>query len=549
MADHVVVGKIICMERSDDIAYGIACSNGVVIDLLRDSNGVDAFLAQHASGHSTTTRHLKHGQVVIPGFVDAHSHVLATGRHHRACVLSRCKDHAELLSRLVEHEKKLPPDGDDWLVGVGYDDTGMKEMAHPTKQMLDQLFFPRRRRVLLHHVSGHVGVANSAALLVLSNISHDAKLVNVPSGLLKEQALFSLAQHTQHHVATRASHTSGLQLYSRHGITTACEAWFTANDCDILEKMTEERFGFPDLVVFPICMSVKHIDSVARLARRVVASCGGGVHCVGVKLVLDGSIQARTAYLTKPYYTESNQQHEDGGDVECCGVQSHSQSDCNEMVRRFLLEHHLDLQIHCNGDAAIQMALDAVHQCMQIDANATLLRRVTLVHCQTARPDQLDQMRRLQMVHPSFFVSHTFFWGDRHFALFLGPERAEAINPVRSAMRQFGLHVSNHHDSPVTDPNMMRIVWCAVNRQTSSRQRILGPHEQVDVWEGLATVTREAAWQLRLHDRKGTLSRGKDADMVVLSHDPLTMPQEDLASIEVLETWAKGKIIYTKSKI
>ncbi len=216
----------------------------------------------------------------------------------------------------------------------------------------------------------------------------------------------------------------GLALaeYSRHGITTACEAWFQRSDVTDALKLIRGL----DLVIFPICLGAGHAQSTLQLAEQVRQMSLPRVIVGGSKLVMDGSIQAYTAFLTRPYLTRP----------ESCGLASYSQKEADSVVRELRDSH---LQIHCNGDAAIDMALSAIEA-----SGEKRGRRVTIIHCQTVRDDQLHRMRRLD-VHPSFFTSHTYFWGDRHRDIFLGPERASRIDPCRSAINA-GLTISNHHD-------------------------------------------------------------------------------------------------------
>ena len=159
-----------------------------------------------------------------------------------------------------------------------------------------------------------------------------------------------------------------------------------------------------------------------------------------------------------------------------------------------------------------------------------------------ARDDQLDRMKRLGVL-PSFFSLHTFYWGDRHRRIFMGPERAARISPAKSALAR-GVRFTIHCDAPVVPMEPLRLVWAAVNRKTRS-DFTLGEAERISPMQALAAVTIDAAWQHFEEDVKGSLEPGKLADFVILSRSPLDDP-ETIDEIEVIETVIGGRTEYRR---
>jgi predicted amidohydrolase YtcJ len=157
------------------------------------------------------------------------------------------------------------------------------------------------------------------------------------------------------------------------------------------------------------------------------------------------------------------------------------------------------------------------------------------------REEQLDEAKKLGML-PSFFPGHVYYWGDRHRDIFLGPRRAARISPAASAVRR-GMRFTLHHDAPVVPEDMLHIVWCAVNRMTSSG-KLLGADQRIAVRDALKAITIHAAWQYFEEDRKGTIEPGKLADFVILSDNPLTIESTKIKDIRVLETIKGGVTIY-----
>ena len=169
------------------------------------------------------------------------------------------------------------------------------------------------------------------------------------------------------------------------------------------------------------------------------------------------------------------------------------------------------------------------------------LRRTIAIHAQTARSDQLREMKALD-IEPSFFASHTYFWGDWHRQEVLGPARADRISPQRESI-DLGLRPTIHNDSPVVPPNILRLVWSAATRQTRS-DYVLGPAQRITHYEALQEVTTNAAYELHEEQIKGTLEVGKLADFVVLDGDPLAVSSEKLLNLQVRATIKEGVVVW-----
>ena len=169
--------------------------------------------------------------------------------------------------------------------------------------------------------------------------------------------------------------------------------------------------------------------------------------------------------------------------------------------------------------------------------------RTTIIHAQTIRDDQMDYAGANGLIL-SFFPIHVKFWGDRHEQLFLGPERAERINPSNTAIQK-GVTITLHHDAPVAQWGMLPVVSAAVNRITSTG-KLLGANERISPYQALCAVTRDAAFQSFEEERKGTLTAGKLADLVILDKNPLKIDPLEIENIQVMETIKEGESIYLK---
>jgi hypothetical protein len=251
------------------------------------------------------------------------------------------------------------------------------------------------------------------------------------------------------------------------------------------------------------------------------------------KLWADGSIYVYTAWLSQPYHvTPEGKPHYRG----------YSRFKTKSQLVGMIKELHArgwQTAIHTSGDQATEEALEgwAAAQAAHYRADA----RHICNHAHLAREDQLDRMVELG-ISPSFFVTHTYFWGDRHRDIFVGNDRARRMCPCRTALDR-GLKISLHNDTPVTPISPLMSVWSAVNRLSSSGA-VMGSELRITVPEALRAVTLDAAWQNFEDNAKGSIEPGKLADFVILEENPFEVDPLKLKDIKVLETIVNGKTVY-----
>jgi len=167
-------------------------------------------------------------------------------------------------------------------------------------------------------------------------------------------------------------------------------------------------------------------------------------------------------------------------------------------------------------------------------------RLTVMVQSQFVRPDQLQRYVEYKII-PSFFTSHTFYFGDAHVQL-RGKAQADFLSPMRVAI-DLGLRPTNHTDFVVTPLDQMFVVWTAVNRASRSGA-VIGADQRVTTLEELKAITVNAARQYREDDVKGSLEVGKLADLVVLGGNPLTVDPRAIKDIRVVETIKDGETVY-----
>jgi len=138
------------------------------------------------------------------------------------------------------------------------------------------------------------------------------------------------------------------------------------------------------------------------------------------------------------------------------------------------------------------------------------------------------------------FANHHFYWGDQHYNITVGPERAERMNACRTALDN-NIPLAIHSDAPVTPLSPLFTAWCAVNRVTHSG-RIQGEHEKITVQEALYAITLGAAYTLNIDDEVGSIEVGKYADFAVLEEDPTAVPAMKIKDIGVWGTVQGGRL-------
>ena len=191
---------------------------------------------------------------------------------------------------------------------------------------------------------------------------------------------------------------------------------------------------------------------------------------------------------------------------------------------------------HTQGDRSTREVLDAYEEALRGRENAD--HRWRLEHCALITPEDVERAAHLG-VALSFHANHVYYYGPELRESILGPVRAGRLMPVATALKH-GHRVSLHADSPMYPPEPLRLMSTVVTRRTRTGEQ-LGPSEAITPEQALRAVTIDAAWQLFAHGTTGSIEAGKFADFALLERNPLEVPPEDLADIQVIGTWLGGK--------
>ena len=490
---------------------------------------------------------------LLPGFVEAHCHAMAGGMWlHTYCgyfdrqgpdgrVWSGCRSMDDVIERLLKADARMTSEGagpDEPLLAWG----------------LDPIYFPGERLVARHldrvstarpilvmHASLHLATVNKA-LMEAEGITPDTDMDGVPKdgsgwpiGELREPAAMSLAGTAFRKFWGRTKSEDSLRNFGNKARNTGITTLTDLGNRESAKESEIERFRWVvDQEGFPARVSVFHMpvpgtpEALEQAAADVVASRGASsakLRFGHVKLVIDGSIQGWTARLRWPHYL-------DGGN----GIWVVPPEQVTDILRPYH-EAGLLIHVHCNGDEAVDVWLEAVESLLA--ETPRIDHRHTVQHCQLTSPDQYRRIAALGMC-ANLFSNHTFFWGDQHASSTVGPDRAARMNSARTAL-DLGVPLSMHSDAPVTPLGSLHVAWSAVNRLTATGV-LLGPDERISVAEAIHAITLGAAHQLKMDDEIGSISPHKHADLAILEADPFAIDPAGLRDVPVWGTMLGGRL-------
>lgn len=477
------------------------------------------------------------GMTLLPAFIDSHSHITSYSRTLGLVSLEKAENFADIIECIRRYKEENRCKKGEWISGFGYDHNFLLEKRHPDKVVLDA-YFPDNP-IIIAHASGHMGVANAAALKQMG-ITADTpdpaggRIGRVgdtrePSGYLEETAFTQSSSKIPTPTLEKMCADLGKaqDRYLQYGIATVQDGLTRQSEWAILSHMAEHGRLRMDTVCYP---DMKLSHDILINHSQYVKQYHNRLKIGGYKIFLDGSPQGRTAWMLEPYK---------GTDDGYKGYPVYADEDVYAFVEE-CVRKHIQILAHCNGDAAARQFINAYKKALETGGSAI---RPVMIHAQLVHPEQLKQMSLLKMI-ASFFVAHTYYWGDIHLQNF-GRDRAMRISPARSALEE-GLCFTFHQDTPVLPPDMLTTIWCAVNRLSRNGVK-LGEEQCISVYDALKAVTINGAYQYFEEDRKGSIREGKKADLVILDRNPLDCPAADIRSIQVVKTITNGETAYTLS--
>jgi len=541
IADLVLLnGKVVTVDPKDTVAEALAVKAGRIVR-VGTSEEVKELVSEE-----TKVIDLK-GKTLLPGFIDTHCHPALGGTEifEVNCRSPPVKSIKEILEKIREKAEKMSKG--EWIRARNYNENKLLERRHITRWELDQV--APNNPVFVSKETGHLYVVNSKAL-ELAGITKDtpdppggkidrALKTGEATGLLYETAAMKVMDLIPPYDVGQIK--KGLKHVFRRflewGLTTIHQA--TAIPVSI--KACQELLAAGEM---PIRMNLMvgtlpgilpsyeaDVNLLHLLVKLGLQSGFGGdkLKIMSLKLIADGSGSGGSAAVYTPQHRGTKE----------LGILVTSPEKLTEQV----IKAHkagLRVSIHAIGDRGIDVALDAIEAALR--EHPTVGMRHRIEHCSVCTPKQWERIKKLGVV-PSSSIGYMWGVGDDYIENF-GPERLRWLHPHRSYIDN-GIIASGNSDWPVSTADPLKQIYSAVTRKTKTGQSF-DERERITVLEAIRTYTWNGAHAGCEEDVKGTIEHGKLADMVVLSDDILTVPEEKIKDIKIDMTIVGGEIVYQR---
>lgn len=479
------------------------------------------------------------GKFVCPGFNDSHMHLLNFGYSMELCDLAGADSLENLLARL----EAFP--GREWILGRGWNqDLFSPATGMPTRRDLDRL--TAEKPVCIVRCCGHCLAVNSRALALLGidgntpqvpGGSFDTDDAGEPTGIFRDNAMGLVL--------------SRLPLPDREDmkrmLRNACKV---LNGCGITSCQTDDLLAFEGVPWEEVLAAYRELEAAGELTVRITqqsqfttpeglgkflqkggnTGVGSDLFRIGpLKLLGDGSLGARTAFLSKDYADAPGQR----------GIAIFSQAEFDEMIG---LAHRSGMQVavHAIGDGILDRVLSAFEKafadCPRQD------HRSGIVHAQITRRDQLEKMKALGL---HAWVQTVFLDYDSRIVRRRVGDALADTSYAFGTMAEMGISFSNGTDCPVEQPQPMRGIRCAVTRQClDGSLPPYRPEEALTMEEALRSYTVSGARATFEEEKKGEIRPGMLADFAVLSGNPFACPPEELTGIRTEATFLEGRCVW-----
>ena len=529
-------GNVITVDPRKPEAQAVAVKNGRFLMAGGDAE------VRALAGRNTEVIALR-GRTVTPGFIDSHQHLFEYGTNllQLDCSPKKCRSIADI-KRIVLKETLRKAPG-EWIRGVGYDDTKTTDLQLLNRWDLDEV--APNHPVFIQQVSGHWAVVNSRALKTggVRENTPDPKggsygrdpQTGRLNGTLYEQAEFAFVyEGTTGHPPimppfSLKERIKGVRLasdrYVAAGLTSVNDALTSAQTIETYQEAIKS--GDLKVRVYML-VSIEYLPQLQALKLKT----GFGnewLRLGGVKILADGGIAGRTAYLTEPYVGT-----EDRGILAV-----ESEEALHELIRR---GHEAGYQVcvHANGDRTIEMALNGFEKAL-----AALPRknhRHRLEHCTVVNPAILKRIRKNRLLVTPF-GSYIYFHGEKMTPHY-GPERVARMFAHRSFL-DCGIQVSGASDSPCGPYEPLLAIQSCVTRKSFAGE-VLGANQAITATEAIFLYTMASAYASFEENIKGSITPGKLGDLVVLREDPRRVNPDEIKDIPVEMTVVGGEIRYKK---
>jgi predicted amidohydrolase YtcJ len=523
--DTIFYNGVIHTMRDEEVISAVAVEQGII----RAVGGDAQILA--LQGPHTLLTDLKQN-LMIPGFNDSHLHILNYGLHKRRLNLGGCRSVAEMIERGRDYIAQNPASG--LIVGRGWNQDHFHCPAFPHKKDLDAI--SAELPLIFYRVCGHIAVVNSRALeyFQLGPASHcpEGGSFDLASGLFREAALdlLDIAAPRIAEIKEIIKDAAGDML--RQGITSAQSDDFGQAAWEDVVQAYSELAAAQELPVrvYQQCL-FGNIDDIANfLAAQRQAPQAQAFYSLGpIKLLSDGSLGARTAFLRQPYHDDPSTR----------GIACFSKAELDAIIA-LCQQNGRATAIHCIGDGAAYRAAESFAKARKMYGGGL---RHGIVHCQISDRPLLEKMKELELLA---YIQPIFLDYDIHIVEErVGADLAKTSYQFKT-LQNLGVPISLGSDCPVEPFDPLPNIYCAVTRRDLQGFPQAGfcAEQALSVQEAVFAYTAGSTYCSYEEKFKGRIQEGFYADMTVLDRDIFRIRPQEIKDTRVLMTVVAGKILY-----
>jgi len=538
-ADRVFVnGGVYTVDAERRWHEAVAVRDGAII-FVGSNDGASAYIGDNTHVTDLT------GKMLLPGFHDAHAHVLDGGASLNTCSLEDSNDADKIVELLKACASENDYGADEWVVGSRWQLSAFGPEG-PRRETLDDIF--QGRPAVFVDSFGHNSWVSTRALEVAGIDEETAdpeggiivreKGSLAATGTLRESAMDLVANTVPlpTEQQQQANLSSGLAEVARFGITAFIEPGM--RERDLQPYIAADRNGTLSARVLaslsPAGASATAFDEeIFELLKKRESFNGKYLNTDSVKIFMDGVIETHTSHMLEPY-------SDDSGNFDTF----YDQATANKYFQQ-LDAMGVQVHTHAIGDGSIRVALNAYDYAQQ--KNGANDNRHHMVHLQLV--DETDIPRFAELNVAANFQA-LWAWADQYYELaipLVGQQRADSFYPINSIANYGGVVVGGS-DWTVSSLNPLDAIEAAVRRQDpwASVGPVHNEKERASLASMLDAYTRNAAWIMRLEDKTGSIEKGKRADLVVLDKNLFEISAEDINTAKVLMTLMDGKLVYSR---
>lgn len=525
-------GKIASLDENDSFYEAIGM-NGETID----------FLGNKKEAMSIRNKYEKvinlGGRTMIPSFNDSHMHLLNYGYSQKKLKLSKFKSINEIIEKSIEFiNKNNIPEG-KFILGRGWNQDYLYEKRYLTIRDLDNI--SKEHPIIFTRTCGHVAVCNSKALSMINKELLEKRKVNIDikNGIFVESALEILYKIVDSpnldEIKNMISQTCDELI--KNGITSVqTDDLDTMPDRDFEKVITAyeelERKDLLKVRVYEQCLLPKKEQLEDFIYKGYKTGKGNNFFRIGpLKLLLDGSLGGRTALLNKPYHD----------DPQNTGIMVYSQKELDDYIC-FAHNQGMQIAVHAIGDKAMEMVLGAFEKIENNSPNNEM--RHGIVHCQLTNKEIINRFAKNNIIA---YIQPIFLDYDLHIVQErIGSRYLEAYG--FNTMNKMKVKICGGSDAPVVHFNPFENIYCSVTRKDLKGYPKVGfmPEEKLSLNDALKLFTINSAYSSFEENIKGSLEKGKLADMIVLDRDIFTINENEIKNVKVYITVVNGRIVYQR---